>query len=297
MVLESVLPWLGSFSDQHVLVTGASSGIGRETALAFARRGASIGLVARRRPLLETVAAEVSAAGGRGLVLCADITERRAAGRVVGKMRRAWGRIDMLVNNAGILLPGTVEDLQAQDLEAMLQVNLFGALFMMQAVLPLMRRQGRGIIINVASLAGRRGVTPLGGYCASKFALVGLTEALRVELDTAKVHVGLVLPGVVETPMVQEFNEKVPVPSWPTRLNMPPEWVAAAVLLAARFRLREIAVPPGAATMELIGALAPGITDTLIRWGTTASQMLAQAMAPRAAEPVARPRARRTRGR
>jgi len=275
MLLERLLPLLGSFHDQVVLVTGASSGIGRETALTFARQGASVALAARRREQLEETAAAVTAAGGRALVVPTDVSDARATRAAVAAVGRKWKRLDILVNNAGILRPAAVAELKAVDLEAMLRVNLFGALFMMQAALPMMRRQpGGGVIINVASLAGRRGMTPLGGYCATKFALVGLTEALRTELGGLPIHVGLVLPGVVDTPMADRAQQDALVPSWPSLLTMPPEWVAASVLLAVRFHLREVSVPPGAATIELLGALAPAMTDTLIRWSTAAGRLL-----------------------
>jgi NAD(P)-dependent dehydrogenase (short-subunit alcohol dehydrogenase family) len=277
MVLERTLPLVGSFRDQVVLITGASSGIGRETALTFARKGAAVALAARRRAQLEEVAADVIAEGGRALVVPTDVTDLKAARASVAKVRHKWGRIDILINNAGILIPSPVEQLSAADFDAMLRVNVVGALFMMQAVLPWMRQQKRGTVINVASLAGRRGITPLGGYCATKFALVALTEALRTEVDTSKVHIGLVMPGVVDTPMVQGFNQDAPVPSWPSALNMPPEWVVAAILLATRFRLREISVPPGAATLEVLAALTPTLSDTLIRWTQAATSYLAGA--------------------
>jgi len=280
MVLERTLPLVGSFRDQVVLVTGASSGIGRETALTFARQGAAVALAARRRAQLEEVAAAVTGEGGRALVVPTDVTNLKAARAAVAKVLRKWGRLDILINNAGVLRPAPVEQLAETDFEAMLRVNVFGALFMMQAVLPAMRHERRGTIINIASLAGRRGITPLGGYCATKFALVGLTEALRTELDTTDIHVGLVMPGVVDTPMVEGFNESHTLQEWPAALNMPPDWVVAAILLAIRFRLREISVPPGAVTMEVLAALAPGITDTLIRWGRTATNLLAGRTGP-----------------
>lgn len=231
-------------------------------------------LAARRRAQLEEVAATVTAAGGRALVVPTDVTDLRAARAAVGKVRRKWKHIDILINNAGILMPSPVEQISAADFEAMLRVNVFGALFMMQAVLPSMREQKRGTIINVASLAGRRGLTPLGGYCAAKFALVALSEALRTELDPSTIHVGLVMPGVIDTPMAHGANQEA-LASWPAALNMPPEWVVAAILLATRFRLREISVPPGAATFEILGALAPRLSDTLIRWGQAAASLLA----------------------
>ncbi len=273
-LFDRLVPWLRSFRNKVVLVTGASSGIGRETALAFGRQRAWVALAARRRALLEEVATEVTAAGGRALILPLDVTDAKATRAAVGRVRRKWGRLDILVNNAGVLMTSTVQDLTLTDLEAMLRVNLFGALLMMQATLRVMERQGGGTIINVASLGGRRGITPIGGYCATKFALVGLTEALRTEVDARKIHVGLVMPGVVETPMVHGPHQEPIAPEWPTALNMPATWVATAVLLAARFRLREIAVPPGAATVELIGALAPGATDAIIGWVRAAGRWL-----------------------
>ena len=274
MVLKGLLPLIGTFRDQVVLVTGASSGIGRETALRFAQQGAAVALAARRRAQLEELAAAIETTGGQAMIVPTDVTDAHAARAAVAAVRRKWKRLDILVNNAGILKLAAVEKLRATDLEAMLQVNLFGALFMTQAALPLMRRQGNGSIINVASLAGRRGISPLGGYCATKFALVGLTEALRTDLADTPIHVGLVLPGVVDTPMAEGINQDELLTTWPSALNMPPEWVVAAVLLSARFHLREVSVPPGAATVELIGAMAPGITDTLIRWTTAAGRLL-----------------------
>jgi len=274
-ILERILPLVGSFRDQIVLVTGASSGIGKQTALTLAQQGAAVALMARRQGLLEQLGDEIEASGGRALIAPADVTDAGSVRSAVRRIQRRLGRIDIVVNNAGILRPAVVEKLKAPDLDAMLRVNVFGALFVMQAVLPLMRQQHAGTIINVASLAGRRGVSPIGGYCATKFALVGLTEALRVELDGTHIHVGLVMPGVVDTPMAESINLNRDLPSWPAFLNMPPEWVVAAILLATHFKLCEVSVPPGAATIELLGALTPSFSDTLIRWSSAAQRLLA----------------------
>jgi NAD(P)-dependent dehydrogenase (short-subunit alcohol dehydrogenase family) len=119
-------------------------------------------------------------------------------------------------------------------------------------------------------------VSPLGGYCATKFALVGLTEALREELVGTNVHVALVEPGVVETPMVQHVtHDHEFLEFWPQGLNMPPSWVVWAIFAAARFRLTELSVPPGAATLEKLAALAPGPSDALLHWAKSASHWLA----------------------
>jgi NAD(P)-dependent dehydrogenase (short-subunit alcohol dehydrogenase family) len=155
----------------------------------------------------------------------------------------------------------------------MLDVNLFGALHVMQQAVKIMRKQGHGHVVNVASLAGRRGFTPLGGYCATKFGLIGLTEALRTELVGERIHVSLVLPGVVDTPMASTVLQNPEASDlWPEALNMPPSWVVWSIFLAVRFRLAEIAVPPGGALLEKLAALAPGTTDTLLRWATDAAK-------------------------
>ncbi len=270
------MTWFESFRGKVVVVTGASSGIGRATALAFAAAGARVALVARRQQVLEEVAELVRAQGAEALVAAADVGDRAQVRGCFARVQERFGRVDVVVNNAGILIPAHVLELDAADLDTMLRVNLFGALFVMQEAVPSMRAQGGGSIVNVASLAGRRGVSPLGGYCATKFALVGLTEALRTELHGGPVHVSLVLPGVVETPMVDAVaGDPEFLDLWPSALNMPPSWVVWAVFAAVRFGLVEVSVPPGAATLEKLAALAPGVADSLVHWATRAMHWVA----------------------
>ena len=270
-----------SFRDRTVLVTGASSGIGRETALAFAAAGANVVLLARRAKVLGKVAAETRKLGAATLVASADVTDAAAVTAAFRKAVKRFGAVDIVVNNAGVLIPSKVEDLRAADLQRMLDVNLFGAMHVMQAAVRVMREQGHGHIVNVASLAGRRGFSPLGGYCASKFALVGLTEALRTELVGERIHVSLVLPGVVDTPMATQIQDNPDTAEfWPEALNMPPSWVVWSIFLAIRFRLAEIAVPPGTALLEKLAALAPGTTDTLLRRATDVARRLRRRAGP-----------------
>lgn len=265
------------FEGKAVLVTGASSGIGRETALAFGSARARVALLARRQAQLEEVADEIRARGGEAIVLAADITQRASVRHRMRMARKQLGRLDLVVNNAGVLIPAPVTAIKHGDLTAMFKVNVLGALTVMQQAVELMREQDDGCIVNVASLAGRRGVSPLGGYCATKFALVGLTEALRSELYDSNIHLGLVLPGVVDTPMAQGFSANEALANlWPTALNMPAAWVVWAIFAVARLRLNELAVPPGAAALEELAALVPGLSDSLLYWGTQVSESLAK---------------------
>jgi hypothetical protein len=255
-----------SFRNRTVLVTGASSGIGREVALAFAGAGANVVLVARRAKVLAGVASEARKLGAKALAIPTDVTKPASVAACFARAVKRFGTVDVVVNNAGVMIPSKVEETSDVDLQAMLDVNLFGAMHVMQQAMKVMRAQGRGHIVNVASLAGRRGFSPLGGYCATKFALVGLTEALRLEVGTDDIHVALVMPGVVDTPLATNAQRDPLVNmSWPEQLNMPPSWVVQCIFLAIRFRLTEIAVPPGTALLEKLAALAPGTTDSLLR--------------------------------
>jgi len=262
------------FRERTVLITGASSGIGRDIALTFAKMGARVALLARRASVLETLAEEITEAGGEALVLAADVTRRAEVRDAIDRALAHFGRIDVLINSAGIAIPDRVETMPPEDLERMMSVNLMGTLHTMQAVLPAMRAAGAGSIVNIASLAGRRGMPPLGAYCATKFAVVGLTEALRVELFGTGIRLSLVMPGVIDTPMVHGASSSQTPSAEPLKLlpdsipAMPPQWVTWAVIAAVVLGLTEVDVPPGAVVMEKIAALFPSFTDAVLALGS-----------------------------
>ena len=214
---------------KNVVITGASSGIGRATALEMARRGANVVLAARRADRLDEVAVQCRALGVRAVSVPADVTRPEDCRRLI----EAAGEIDVLVNNAGFAIWNAITEADPGDLRDMMDTNYFGTVHCTQAALPRMLERGRGTIVNVASIAGLMGVARMGGYCATKFAVVGFSEALRDELIGHGVKVALVCPGTTETEFfVKAEKGKMPGAS---RL-MPavkPERVARAVCDAA----------------------------------------------------------------
>src|SRR5438552_3925754 len=189
--------WNGSVT----VVTGASRGIGRAVATMAAARGARVGLVARTRPDLDGVLAEI---GGRGAVATADMADRHQAEGAIEALASELGPVEILVNNAGVGAYGPVLDAPVEDFERLMRVNYFSAVYATKAVLPSMVGRGRGHIVNLASVAGRFGAPLEAAYSASKFAMVGFTEALAFEVGPKGVGVSMVNPGPVDT----EFFER-----------------------------------------------------------------------------------------
>jgi short-subunit dehydrogenase len=260
-------PGAGLFGGRSALITGASSGIGREIAVTIAALGARVALLARRDAELNRIADEIARRGGIALPFPCDVTQSERLDLAVRDIADEFGGIDILVNSAGVALPDLVLDARIEDLREMMQVNYFGAVHAIRAVLPMMLRAGRGNIVNIGSTAGRRGDETLAGYCASKFALVGYTEALRLELFGSGVTASLVMPGPVDTPMLEN-------PHWQSRTRLlggtviPPSWVASAVIAAIVCGLAEVDVPPGAGTVLKLAALFPDLTEPWYAFGT-----------------------------
>jgi short-subunit dehydrogenase len=183
----------------RVVVTGASSGIGRALAIEFARRGALIALAARNEAALQEVATSISQAGGHAAVIPTDVTLDGALERLTEVSARALGGIDILVNNAGIGLHAGIAQASASDVEALFRLNVLAAAAAMRAVVPAMRAQGRGLIINISSMAGRIVIPRIGYYSASKFALTAIGDALRMEEAHRGIRVMNVFPGTTRT--------------------------------------------------------------------------------------------------
>jgi short-subunit dehydrogenase len=201
------------------VVTGASRGIGREVAKLAAQRGARVGLVARSRADLEAVLGEI---GGRGAVATADVADREATEAALAQLGAEIGPVDILVNNAGIGSYGRVVDTPVEGFEHLMRVNYFSTVYATKACLPSMIERRRGHIVNVASIAGRIGAPLEAAYSASKFAMVGFTEALTFEVRPLGIGVSMVNPGPVETEFFETrghaYEGSYPKPVSPVRV-------------------------------------------------------------------------------
>lgn len=217
------------------LITGASSGIGAAIAVRFAETGMRVALAARRHDLLMQVAEQVRAAGGEALVLPADLSDAKAIEGMVADTMQAWGRIDVLVANAGIGQGGALHKLSDEALVRQIDVNVLGVIRSARAVLPAMFDQGRGHIITIASVAGELSGPGASTYAASKAAVVRFSEGLRRELLPRGIAVSTVLPGFIATDMTRSSGIPIKMPQ--------PRIVAEAVYrLLARPR-RQVVVP------------------------------------------------------
>jgi NAD(P)-dependent dehydrogenase (short-subunit alcohol dehydrogenase family) len=181
------------------LVTGASSGLGRATAIALAQAGADVSLVARSAEELASVQEEVSKTGRRALTLPTDLAKEDGAARAVEQTVEALGRIDVLINAAGTDAPGTVEELDIEGWDRTLSVNLKAPFLLSKAAFPHMREAGGGTIVNVSSVAGKKGWANASAYCASKFGLTGFTEALADEGKEHGIRAIVLYPGAMAT--------------------------------------------------------------------------------------------------
>jgi len=247
-----------------VLITGASSGIGAATARRLAGQGMRVALTARRQDRLEALAQEIRERGGAALAIPADLADPHAREALVRRIEETWGPVEVLINNAGFGYYGTVEETPRDVVERMFAVNVLAPIHLVQLVLPGMRRQGRGHIINVASVAGHIAAPPLTVYSATKFAVVGFSEGLRRELEPLGIHVTVISPGPVRTEFGQVASGLAVDPgAVPGGLD--PEAVARAIARALRRPAREIVIPARYLPAIWINRALPGLVD----WGAS----------------------------
>ena len=197
---------MSRLANRVVAITGASSGIGRATAEALAREGAAVVVSARRQDRLEDVVRRITDAGGRALAVNADVTRESDMRQLVARALEAYGRLDVMICNAGIGYHGALDDTPVEVMRRLVDVNLMGTMLAAAAALPVFRRQKRGHIIAISSIAGRRGIGGMSLYSATKAAQIGFVEGLRAEFAGTDLHASVVYPvSTTET----EFREAI----------------------------------------------------------------------------------------
>ncbi|MDD2709113.1 MAG: SDR family NAD(P)-dependent oxidoreductase [Verrucomicrobiae bacterium] len=250
--------------DKVILITGASSGIGRALALACARRGAKVALAARSAGRLRELERFIGKEGGSALAIPADITRNDDVVRMVDETVKQWGRLDGLINNAGYGVFGKVEQLPPTVMRRNFETNLFAAIACAQAVLPHLRRQGGGIIVNVESIVALRSMPLCACYAATKHALHAFSEAMRVELAAERISVLSVCPGVIDTDFfahrVNAGNEMFGVPPW---VRLSSERCAARIVRAMERGRSQVVITAHARLIALLQRLSPRVLD----WG------------------------------
>lgn len=190
------------------LITGASSGIGAATALKLAAHGVKVGLAARRIAKLQTLAAQIEAAGGEALAIEMDVVELPSVQAGVDKLVEAYGGLDIVFNNAGLMPISDVETLKVDEWHRMLDVNIKGVLNSTAAALPLLKRRGAGHILNTSSIAGRKVFPGLAVYCATKHAITAFSEGLRLEVAPKhKIRVTCIQPGAVASELFEQITD------------------------------------------------------------------------------------------
>ncbi|WP_428304510.1 SDR family oxidoreductase [Lacipirellula sp.] len=250
-----------SLANCRVVITGASSGIGRELALAFARRGSRVLLTARRNQELAAVAAECRQHGATAETLAGDVTDSAFRAAFIERAVALWEGIDVLVNNAGISAHGRFAESDEATLRKILEVNFFAATELTRLALPLLKRSRQAAIVNIGSIIGHRGLPLNSEYAASKFALRGWSESLRAELAADGVDVLLVSPGTTETEFFDHLIAKRSDLPWGDSTAIPAAAVAEQTLRALERGRHEIFPNWRGRALVAANRLFPGLVD------------------------------------
>jgi dehydrogenase/reductase SDR family member 7B len=247
-----------TFRDQVVLITGASSGIGRALATEFARHGARLALVARNAEKLKAVAQSLP--GGPHWILPADVTKPDEVERATATV----GRIDVLVNNAGIGHCAALADMSLEEFRTVMETNFFGVFHFLKAVVPGMIERRAGLVVQISSVNGFCSVPLASAYCASKFALEGLSQSARMELHRHNVRMLIVRPGVTDTDFFdnsKHFRQKNP---FQLRNLMPADVAAAKIVRAAARRKHELVLTADGKMLWWLKKFSPALVDRIL---------------------------------
>ena len=247
-------------------ITGASAGIGRAAALRLARDGGAIAICARRGDKLQAVAREIEASGGMAMPFVGDVANEPAMEELVRLTVERFGRLDVMICNAGFGIAGTLDAVTADQMRRLVETNYLGTYYAARAALAVFRRQNRGHLIIVSSIVGKRGVAFMSAYSATKFAQVGLAESLRAELNGSPIHVSVVFPVSTETEffdvMTRETGAHVERAYGPRQSA---SRVADAIARTIAHPAPEVYPHALSRGLVWLNALAPGICDRFVR--------------------------------
>ena len=241
---------MNSFQDKVVMITGASSGIGRALALEIASRGAKLGLVARRVQVIEEVVRDIEAAGGKAMSLPADVQDVNSISAAANTLRARLGPIDVLIANAGIGPTRDAADFSAEEVSDVINVNVIGVSNSVAAVIPEMVGRGSGQLVAISSLAAYRGLPKSAAYCASKAAVSAFFESLRLDLEPRGIDVTIIHPGFIKTPLTEGRSMQMPY-------LMELDDAVAKIVRAIEKRRKRYSFPWQLATIVRAGMIMP----------------------------------------
>ncbi|MFH1262031.1 MAG: SDR family oxidoreductase [Pseudomonadota bacterium] len=247
-----------------VIVTGASGGIGKETALEFARKGARVVLAARNLARLEEVAKEIAAIGSEALIVPCDVSKEAECKQMVAKGIDRFGKIDILVNNAGYGHYAAVENLVAEDLHKIFSTNLYGAIWCAQAVIPHMKARHTGHIVNVSTVISFRSMPYMTAYCMTKFAMNAMDEGLRLELRPFGIGVTLLCPGLTATDFQTNADKVGYAPPIRSRGGMSAIRVGKLLVRAVEKKRRRVALTFSGNVLMYLQRICPAMVDEIL---------------------------------
>ncbi len=255
-----------SLENRVVVITGASSGIGRACARAFGATGANVALIARSQPALEAAAGEITAAGGHALSLPLDVADSDAVQKGAAAVEQQWGHIDVWVNNAMVSVFSPAMQMNMQEFRHVTEVNYLGCVYGTMAALASMVPRDSGVVVQVCSALAYRSIPLQSAYCASKAAMRAFSDSVRTELlhDGSKVRISTLILPAVNTPQFDVVRSRLPRHPQPVPPIYQPELIADAVLYACRHGVREMVIG-GSALKAVVGQkIAPGLLDRYV---------------------------------
>jgi NAD(P)-dependent dehydrogenase (short-subunit alcohol dehydrogenase family) len=257
---------LKPINQQVVVIVGATSGIGRATALRFGEQGARLLVSSRSQDELNTLVAEIEAGGGHAIAFAADTSDYEQVQAIATTAANSFGRIDSWVHSAAVMMYAPFSETTPEEFKRIIDVNLLGQVYGAMAALPHLRREGRGALIHLSSVEARRSLPYQGAYAASKHGMVGFIDSLRTELEEANLPINVtnIMPSGINTPLYEKALTRLGVQPQPVPPIYDPELVADAILYAAENPARDIIIGGAGKALALTERLSPRLADKIV---------------------------------